>query len=115
MGRPIVHFEIRGADISATAAFYRDLFDWTVGDEEIEGYRMVETAEGSIGGGLMATPPGMPAGVTVYVGVEDLEAALLLAEQLGGKTLAEPMPIPGFGSFALIQDPQEAVIGLFEE
>ena len=30
MGRPIVHFEILGADGERLAAFYRALFDWTV-------------------------------------------------------------------------------------
>ena len=115
MGRPIVHFDISGADISVTAEFYGELFGWRVGDEETEGYRLVATAEGSIGGGLMTSPPGTPPGVTIYVGVEDLEASLRRAEELGGTTIVEPMPIPGFGSFALIQDPQEAVVGLFEE
>jgi uncharacterized protein len=115
MARPIVHFEIAGADISETAEFYRELFAWQVGEELMDGYRLVETGEGSIGGGLMRTPPGVPASVTVYVSVEDLEAALTRAEELGGKTVLEPMPIPGSGSFALISDPQGAVVGLFEE
>jgi predicted enzyme related to lactoylglutathione lyase len=115
MTRPIVHFEIAGADISQTAEFYRELFGWRVGEEQMDGYRLVDTGEGSIGGGLMKTPPGVPAYVTVYVSVEDLEAALRRAEELGGKTMVEPMPIPGFGTFAMVGDPQGAMVGLFEE
>lgn len=63
----------------------------------------------------MKTPEGLPPYVTIYVEVDDLQAALTRAEQLGGKTVVEPMPIPGFGAFAWFRDPGGAVVGLFEE
>jgi predicted enzyme related to lactoylglutathione lyase len=51
----------------------------------------------------------------VYVGVEDLLTSLQKVKELGGKVIVEPMPIPGFGEFAMFQDPDGAMMGLFEE
>jgi len=53
--------------------------------------------------------------VTIYVSVDDLRASLERAEELGGKKVVEPMPIPGVGTFAMFQDPDGVMIGLFEE
>lgn len=115
MGRPIMHFEIASPNLERASEFYKELFDWEVGEEHRDGYRLVQTAEGSIGGGLLRTPEGVFPYVTVYVGVEDLKATLVRAEELGGKVIVEPMPIPGFGEFAMFQDPDGVMMGLFEE
>ena len=56
MGRSIVHFEIASPNLDRATEFYRELFDWDVGEERRDGYRLVQTAEGSIGGGLLRTP-----------------------------------------------------------
>jgi hypothetical protein len=53
--------------------------------------------------------------VTIYAAVDDLRATLQRAEELGGKMVVEPMPIPGVGSFAMFQDPDGVMMGLFEE
>lgn len=97
MGRPVTHFEIASSDLERASAFYRELFDWEIGEEEIDGYRLVRTAEGSIGGGLMRSSEGV------------------FPEELGGKMIVEPMPIPGVGRFAMFQDPEGVMIGIFEE
>jgi predicted enzyme related to lactoylglutathione lyase len=47
--------------------------------------------------------------------VDDLHGTLVRAEELGGKAVVEPMPIPGVGRFAMFQDPDGATIGIFEE
>lgn len=115
MGRPVMHFEIASPNLEQACAFYRELFDWEIGEEEVEGYRLVQTAEGSIGGGLMRSPEGTFPYVTIYVSVDDLPVTLRRAEELGGKMIVEPMPIPGVGRFAMFQDPDGAMIGIFEE
>jgi hypothetical protein len=86
-----------------------------VGEELIDGYRLVQTAEGSIGGGLLRTPQGVFPYATIYVSVDDLRASLEKAEDLGGKMIVEPMPIHGVGTFAMFQDPDGVMIGLFEK
>jgi predicted enzyme related to lactoylglutathione lyase len=115
MGRPVMHFEIASPNIERASAFYRELFDWEIGEEELDGYRLVRTAEGSIGGGLLRSPEGVFPYVTIYVGVDDLRVTLRRAEELGGKMIVEPMPIPGIGRFAMFQDPDGVMIGIFEE
>jgi predicted enzyme related to lactoylglutathione lyase len=115
MGRPITHFEIASPNLERAASFYQELFDWDVGAEEMDGYRLVETSDGGIGGGLLRTPEGVFPYVTIYVGVEDLAGTLERAEELGGKTVVEPMPIPGVGRFAMFQDPDGVILGLFQE
>jgi hypothetical protein len=115
MGRPIMHFEIASPNLERAAAFYQELFDWEVGEEQMDGYRLVGTSEGSIGGGLLRTPEGVFPYVTIYVGVEDLAGTLARAEELGGKTVVEPMPIPGVGTFAMFQDPDGVMLGVLQE
>ena len=49
MGRPITHFEIASPNLESATEFYRQLFDWSVGEELVDGYRLVQTAEGASG------------------------------------------------------------------
>jgi predicted enzyme related to lactoylglutathione lyase len=111
---PVVHFEISGSDGDRLTGFYRALFGWET-QEAGPGYWLVSAQDGGIGGGLMQTSAGMPAYVTVYVAVEDLWTSLNRAVELGGKVVVEPRQIPGIGSFALLQDPDGNMIGLFRE
>src|SRR4030095_1327053 len=115
MGRPVMHFEIASLNIERASAFYRELFDWEIGEEELDGYRLVRTAEGSIGGGLLRSPEGVFPYVTIYVGVDGLHVTLRRGAGRGGKVIVEPMPVAGVGKFALFEDPDGAMIGIFEE
>jgi predicted enzyme related to lactoylglutathione lyase len=85
MGRPIMHFEIASPNLERATEFYRELFDWEIGKEHMDGYRLVQTAEGSIGGGLLRTPEGVFPYVTIYVGVEDLRTSLDRRRNSGAK------------------------------
>ncbi len=114
MGRPVVHFEIMGADGEALQRFYGGLFGWRIEpvEETQGGYRIVHTDAGrGIDGGLGAFP-GAPAYTTVYVHVDDLDAAVAQAQELGGTVLAPPREVsPGVFS-AILRDPEGHVIGL---
>ncbi|WP_169580570.1 MULTISPECIES: VOC family protein [Microbacterium] len=113
MTGPVVHWEIGAQDAARLRRFYSDLFGWRItGDEE---YGLVEREDGGIGGGIMQTSAGTPGYVTVYIGVDDLAAAIDRAIELGGTQIVEPRPISGFGSFAMIADPEGHTIGLMAE
>ena len=79
MGNPVVHFEVIGKDAKALQSFYRQAFDWEVG-EPMEGLNNYATAQphghvgidGGIGGGM----EGYGGHVTFYVAVPNLEEAL---------------------------------------
>lgn len=110
MASPVVHWEIGGPDLDALAEFYRGLFGWESAGFDAD-YRLVNLDEG-VGGGLMRCREGMPAYVTIYVAVDDLDAALATVKDLGGTPLLPPTPIPGVGAFALFQDPAGNTIGI---
>jgi predicted enzyme related to lactoylglutathione lyase len=114
MGRPVVHWEIAGANAEKLSAFYSEMFGWKVDANNPMKYGMVETGgEGGINGGIYANEDKSRQGLTYYVQVEDLEAALKKAEGLGGKRIMEPMPIPDAGiSIAMFTDPEGNRIGL---
>ena len=114
MPNPVVHFEIMAkGDRKRTEEFYTQLFGWHIEDMGELNYGMVDThTEGvGIGGGIAGEGP-YPLNVTIYVGVDDLQAALDKAESLGGKTVAPPMEIPGVVSLAFFSDPEGNIIGM---
>lgn len=110
MASPVVHWEIGGRDLDTLAAFYQRLFGWEAKGFDAD-YRLVNLDEG-IGGGLMRCHGDMPAYVTIYVAVDDLDATLAMVGELGGVALVPPTPIPGVGAFALFQDPEGNTIGI---
>jgi uncharacterized protein len=108
---PVVHFEVVGKDGPALQKFYGDLFEWKINADNPMNYGIVEPSDGGIGGGVSASPDGNPM-ITWYVQVDDLQAALDKAEQLGGKTVMPPMDIPDGPKIALFTDPAGNTVGL---
>jgi hypothetical protein len=112
MGRPVVHFEIGCRDQAATAKFYEDLFDWKT--QPMSPAAMIATGSDKGIPGHITSLGHEPHNYTIfYVDVEDVAAALKKAEQLGGKTIVPPVPIPT-GKFAWLADPEGNTVGLFE-
>ena len=115
MGQPVVHWEIGAKDAQKLQDFYAGLFDWKIDSNNPMSYGMVSTGgQGGINGGIFATQGRMPAYLTLYVQVDDLQAYLDKAVSLGGKAIVPPTPIPGVGSFAMFHDPEGNLIGLFK-
>jgi predicted enzyme related to lactoylglutathione lyase len=124
MGNPVVHFEIIGADPAGLRDFYGRLFGW---EFEVGGpvaptvsaqgnYGFSDTGATGTGAGIpggIGGGPGFDSQVVFYVGVPDVEAALLEAERLGGTRRMGPEHGPGsavvVGHFA---DPQGNVVGV---
>ncbi len=117
-GRFVWH-ELMTADAPAAARFYAEVVGWTTqagmnpemdytlllaGDRQAAGL-MALTEQAKAGG---AVP-----GWTGYVAVDDVDASAALALSLGGQVCMPPMDIPGVGRFAVVADPQGAVIALF--
>ena len=110
---PIVHIEISANDRVAAGKFYGDLFGWSIEQSPEINYATFTAGDGP-GGGLNPVTETNPAGtVIVYVGTDDIEATLKQAESLGGKTVYPKTEIPGFGWFALFQDPTGNTLGLY--
>ncbi len=95
--------------------FYSSLFDWQIKvGEEIE-YDMVTTRAKDdpvgIDGGLTGAD-GDPNMVTFYVQVDDIDASLQKAVDLGATVIVPVMTIPKSVTFALFADPQGNCIGM---
>jgi predicted enzyme related to lactoylglutathione lyase len=102
MPHPIVHAEIRSADPDATRAFYADLFGWSYSEGAFPGYTFVDIGvEGALPTAIGPVQGGDEA-VLFFVGVEDVEATLQRAEELGGRIVQGATEVPGvtFGVFA---------------
>jgi predicted enzyme related to lactoylglutathione lyase len=117
MGRPVAFFEITSRDAERAQEFYRRLFEWRVdADPALGGYAMVDTGagEGSVGGGIGPAETQEDAGVRIYMRVDDLDAHLRRAEELGGKIVSPPADLPeGWGRMAMLADPDGNAVGLW--
>jgi uncharacterized protein len=113
MAHPVVHAEIRSQDPDATRAFFAELFGWTYSDGAFPGYTFVDPGlEGALPTAIGPLQGGADA-VLFFVGVEDVEATLERAEQLGGKTIQAAQKVPGV-TFGVLADAQGHVIGVAE-
>ena len=114
MGNPTIWFEVAGKDQQALKGFYSQLFDWQITDMEAMPYATIETGNGEgIPGGIGAAPDGDSGHVTFYVRVDDIDASLAKAEQLGATVLMPKMEIPNTGWMGLFKDPTGNMVGLF--
>ena len=113
MPNPVTHFEILGKDAGALQRFYGEAFGWQMQDVMDSSYYMVNPGtEGAINGGVGAAPDGSEGHVTFYVEVDDPATALQRIQELGGRTVQEPMDVPGGPTIALFADPEGHVLGL---
>jgi len=112
MPNPVTWFEIMGRDAGALQGFYSELFGWQL-QQAGEGmnYGMLSNPDRGIGGGI-GEAQGGPGHVTVYAEVDDPQAYLDKAEQLGGKTVVPVTEIPDMVTFALFSDPEGHVVGV---
>ena len=113
MGAPVVHFEVQAREPERLQRFYADLFDWKVDADNPMGYGIVDTgAEEGIGGGI-GPAGGGEGGVTWYAQVEDLDAYLRRAEELGGQIVLPATEVPGGQvTLAMFADPEGNMVGL---
>jgi uncharacterized protein len=114
---PTVHphrpawFDISTPDAARARHFYRDLFGWpsSVLDET---YVLVGDDGGQPTGGIGQAGPDSPyVGLVVYFPVEDVDAALARAEQLGGNRVQAPVDTP-VSRIAVFIDPDGNRVGL---
>jgi predicted enzyme related to lactoylglutathione lyase len=112
MPNPVLHFEIVGGDKTQLQNFYGSLFDWKIDANNPMDYGMVEAADGGIAGGISGAGNGDGPRVTVYAQVDNLQATLDKAQQLGGKVLMGVTDVPGGPTIAMLADPAGNVMGI---
>lgn len=111
MANPVVYFEVGAVENQALVEFYEQLFGWGM-RSVAPGYTLIDTGGGGgISGGVGRSGSGEPWS-TFYVEVDDLRATLDRVGSVGGRTVVEPMEIPGMGGFAMFDDPDGVLVGL---
>ena len=103
------HFDVAGPDIASLAAFYENVFGWSVVPRG-PGYATLVTPAGSADGALVEQ---RDAAITIGIVVPDLAAALARAEPHGG-SVAMPVVDNGWVRKAQLRDPAGNVLTLIE-
>lgn len=111
-----VWYELIAPDADAAEAFYAEVVGWRF--EQSQGgpdmdYRIAHVGEAGVAG-VMQRPEGMatPNSWLVYFGVDDVDAAVAVAETAGAAVHMQPFDMPGVGRLAFLGDPQGALFYL---
>lgn len=105
-------------NVDRAVDFYGKLFpEWSIEKLNSDGasqYHVIEVAGNDIGG-IVGVPEesGIPSHWIGYVAVEDCDAAVKRTIDLGGNCLVPAIDVPQVGRFAIVQDPQGAVLKPF--
>jgi predicted enzyme related to lactoylglutathione lyase len=122
VGRFVWH-DLMTTDVARASDFYSRLCGWTIGGgadaaagAAAEPYVVIAGPAGALGG-LAAFAPAPAAAIAShwigYVAVEDVDATVARAEELGGRVRVGGREIPGIGRFAVVADPTGAVFSPF--
>lgn len=112
-------FELLTGDVEGAKKFYGDVFGWEFkqADNVDFNYQVVSIAGQEMAGIMAINHCGdekIPPHWGNYVTVSDIRVTLEKAKKLGANVIVEITPIPKVGDFAIIQDPQGAVISMIE-
>jgi Predicted enzyme related to lactoylglutathione lyase len=110
--------ELMTPDTGAAKAFYTKILGWTPNDMEMPGFTYTTFAvpdfPSGVAGMMALTPEmtsqGIPPNWTGYVQVDDVDAMAADYKKAGGTVHREPEDIPDIGRFAVVADPQGAVL-----
>lgn len=109
-----VWYEHLTRDVPAAISFYAEVAGWKTepfGDD----YKMWVGGQGPLGGVMKLTAEmgGVPPHWMAHVQVDDVDATGAAAKRLGGMVHKAPTDIPEVGRFAVLADPQGAVLSVF--
>ena len=115
-----VRYVLMTTDAAAAETFYKSVIGWSAQDAGYPdfGYTLL-SAGGTQVAGLMTLPKeacdaGAKPGWMGYVAVDDVDDYAARFTTAGGMVHRPPADIPGVGRFAIVADPQSAVIVLFK-
>ncbi len=115
MGQPVMQWQILAKDPDKVAGFYRDLFGWTVNADNALGYRMINTgSERGIGGGVWPSPPEGHSFVQLFIEVDDMQAFVAKATQLGASVIIPPQKLPAGDELAIMHGPEGVPFGMYK-
>jgi hypothetical protein len=109
-----VWHDLMTTDPARSVAFYSALFGWRTDAREVAGagaYTAIRAGDVPFGGMVPLDPKhGIPSHWVSYVAVDDVDATCARANAAGGRTCIPPTDIPNVGRFAIIEDPDGAIL-----
>jgi predicted enzyme related to lactoylglutathione lyase len=113
----VIHFEIPAAEPERAAAFYKQVFGWSIEKwpEPMEYWMVTTGADGApgINGGLLKKQAPTTA-TTNTIGVDSVEKAIAAVQSAGGKLVMPKTPIPTIGYFAYLEDTEGNLFGVLQ-
>jgi len=115
-GTPVWH-ELQTRDFAGEVSFYEKAFGWqteVMSDTEEFRYTLLKAGEEQYAGVMDGTnyyPEGVPSTWEVYIGVDDVDATIAKALELGG-SVVQAAENSSFGRLAKIADPTGGTIKL---
>ncbi len=112
-----VWYELHTSDVEGAKKFYPRFTGW--GTQPFDNdYQMWTNAGVPIAGlyklGADMQDQGVPPNWLMYVESNNVDETARLASSLGGKVVHGPADIPNVGRFAILQDPQGAMFGVYK-
>lgn len=107
-----IWYELLSPDADTSKAFYDAVVGWRIGPRPENGmdYRMIQAADGLIGGVLQLSENMIANGAKPtwlgYFGVDDVDAAVSSITAAGGQVHLPAFDMPGAGRLAMVADPQ---------
>jgi predicted enzyme related to lactoylglutathione lyase len=105
-------------DTDAAERFYGDVFGWTTTSAAADGYATFQLDGATVAGLGRLSPEmaatGRPPSWSMYVRVDDVDASVARATELGATVATPAFDVEGAVRLAALQDPQGAVFLLFE-
>ncbi len=113
--------ELSTTDQNGGVAFYRSLFGWDVNEMPMgpgETYSMFKMRDRDVGAAYTMRPEEKQAGApphwNMYVAVENADATVEKAKELGAGVLAPAFDVMDAGRMAVLQDPAGAVFSIWQ-
>ena len=112
---PICHVNIPAPDLAKAKAFYAKVFGWKCTPMRgMDWYSFWSVGE--VSGGFDADAKPSRGGVTLYLAVADIPAAVRKVQRAGGKAVRPKTEIPGgMGFMATFDDPNGNRMGLWSK
>jgi uncharacterized protein len=112
-----VWYELTTPDVDASQRFYPPITGW--GTQQFDKDYTMWTTGGAPFAGIFRLGPeqrarGIPPNWMPYVEADNVDEAARKVTSLSGKVVHGPEDIPGTGRFAVVQDPQGAVFGIYK-
>jgi predicted enzyme related to lactoylglutathione lyase len=109
--------ELVTADAGSATPFYDQMLGIKADQMDMGGrqtYTTFNVGGRSVGGTMAPQTEGVPPHWNVYFNVDDADAAVAKAKDLGAQEIAPAFDVPGVGRMAVLQDPQGAMFNLMQ-